>query len=123
MTYTELLRRPPRYAVGRPDSSTLREATEGTSGPPGLQERLITVHCAGRDFRAQPGMAAIFLRRALEIVAENGSGLVPLLHTGGIELLLITPSTAAACSYDGCRLTDILKFNGNRQRSCTAATR
>jgi hypothetical protein len=37
-------------------------------------------------------MAKIFLRRSEEVVAEDRSELVPLLHEGGIEMLAVTGS-------------------------------
>jgi hypothetical protein len=107
MAYTELLRRPLRHGVDRSDITTLRTPVEAARASRPRQERLIEVHCEGQDFHAQPEMAAIFLRRALEVLAHQRSELVPLRHTEGIELVLITPATAAACRYDGWKLTDI----------------
>ena len=107
MAYTELLRRPLRHGVDRSDITTLRTPVEAARASRPRQERLIEVHCEGQDFHARAEMAAIFLRRALEVVAHQRSELVPLRHTEGIELVLITPATAAACRYDGWKLTDI----------------
>ena len=69
--------------------------------------RVIAVHCAGTIFLAEADMAAIFLRRALNILATAGSGLVPLHHIEGLDLLLITPATAVACWYDRRTLADL----------------
>jgi hypothetical protein len=37
-------------------------------------------------------MATIFLRRSGEVIATDGSELVPLLHEGGVDLLAVTKS-------------------------------
>ncbi|GAB3043830.1 hypothetical protein GCM10027052_27510 [Parafrigoribacterium mesophilum] len=70
-------------------------------------KRLIAVHCAGTVFLAEADMATIFLRHALDILTAGGSGLVPLRHLDGLELLLITPATATACWYDRQTLADL----------------
>lgn len=44
----------------------------------------------GRSFSCTPDMARIFLRRAREVIERGDEQLVPLLHVGGIELLLVT---------------------------------
>lgn len=43
----------------------------------------------GCSFRATEEMAAIFLRRATATLNEAGTELVPLSHSGGVDLLLI----------------------------------
>ena len=73
-------------------------------------EPLIVIHCAGNVFLAQADMAAIFLRRALAIIAEGRSELVPLLHLDGLDLLLISPATAVACLYDRWTLADLVEL-------------
>jgi hypothetical protein len=73
-------------------------------------ERLIVIHCAGSVFLAQTDLAAIFLRRALDIVQEGRSELVPLLHLDGLDLLLISPATAVACLYDRWSLADLVEL-------------
>jgi hypothetical protein len=57
------------------------------------EEPTVLLHCCGRDFLVRVSMAQIFLRRSRDIVARGGAELVPLLHDGGVDLLLITPST------------------------------
>ena len=73
-------------------------------------ERLLVIHCAGTVFLARADLAAIFLRRALDIIAEGRSGLVPLLHLDGLDLLLISPATAVACLYDRWTLADLVEL-------------
>jgi hypothetical protein len=70
-------------------------------------KRVIAVHGAGTVFLAEADMAAIFLRHALDIVVAGGSGLVPLRHLDGLELLLITPATATASWYGRRTLADL----------------
>jgi hypothetical protein len=53
--------------------------------------RLISV--SGRSFRASETMADIFLAHASDIVAREQTELVPLLHEGGVDMLLIGPTT------------------------------
>lgn len=108
MAPTELLmRRDPGSIIRLP---ALQHRNAGTPTPTARftrPEGMIAVHCSGQDFLARARMASIFLRRALDIVAHGDSGMVPLLHSTGLELLLITPTTAASCVYDGRTLTDI----------------
>lgn len=52
-------------------------------------------------------MVEIFLRNARNILARGGSELTPLLHKDGIELVLISPSTAVACRINRHPLLDI----------------
>jgi hypothetical protein len=54
-------------------------------------------------------MAEIFLRHARKILASGGSELTPLLHRDGVELVLISPSTAVACRVNGHPLLDIVR--------------
>jgi hypothetical protein len=56
------------------------------------RERLVIIRCVGREFLTRLSMARIFLRRSGEVIATDGSELVPLLHEGGIELLAVTKS-------------------------------
>jgi hypothetical protein len=86
---------------------TLSDAGHRTSMLLVTGKRLVVVHCAGTVFLAEADMAAIFLRRALDIVAVGGSGLVPLHHVDGLDLLLITPATAVACWYDRWTLAEL----------------
>ena len=52
-----------------------------------------TVHYGGRGYIASKAMADIFASRANTVIADGGTELVPLLHQGGVDLLLISPST------------------------------
>lgn len=53
--------------------------------------RIISV--SGRTYRATPTMCDIFLAHAADIRARGEMELVPLLHDGGVEMLLIGQST------------------------------
>ena len=53
--------------------------------------RIISV--SGRTYRATPTMCDIFLAHASDIRARGEMELVPLLHDGGVEMLLIGEST------------------------------
>ncbi|HEY8914651.1 hypothetical protein [Lacisediminihabitans sp.] len=59
---------------------------------PARAEGLVVIRCVGREFLTRISMATIFLRRSGEVIASDGSELVPLLHEGGIELLAVTKS-------------------------------
>jgi hypothetical protein len=48
------------------------------------------VHYGGRKLVATSEMAGIFVRRAQQLLDRHESGLVPLLHKDGIELLLVS---------------------------------
>jgi hypothetical protein len=65
------------------------------------------IRCAGQDFLVKERMAEIFLRHARSILSSGASELTPLLHAGGIDLLLISPSTAVACLVDGQVLVNV----------------
>ncbi len=47
----------------------------------------------GRRFSCTPEMARIFLKHAREVIESGEEQLVPLLHSGGIELLLVSRAT------------------------------
>jgi hypothetical protein len=81
--------------------SAPRSITSWASPPPHPVEPSVVIHCAGQDFLVKKSLAEIFLRHARNILASGGSELTPLLHAGGVELILITPSTAAACLVEG----------------------
>ncbi len=55
-----------------------------------------TVHHGGRAFVASSAMAAIFEAHADDAVRRGETELVPLLHRGGVDLLLVTPHTRYA---------------------------
>jgi hypothetical protein len=57
------------------------------------EERLVTIHCVGREFVTRLTMADIFLRRSSDVIADGGSELVPLLHQGGLELIFVSEVT------------------------------
>ncbi len=65
-------------------------ATAATARPLLAREGLVVIRCVGREFLTRISMAKIFLRRSEEVIARDGSELVPLLHEGGIELLAVT---------------------------------
>ncbi|WP_157078817.1 hypothetical protein [Herbiconiux solani] len=51
------------------------------------------VHHGGRTFRATTTMADIFAAHARDIIARGDTELVPLLHSSGVDLLLIGPGS------------------------------
>jgi hypothetical protein len=55
-----------------------------------------TVHHGGRSYIATATMAAIFASHANDAIIRGETELVPLLHRDGVDLLLITPTTAFA---------------------------
>jgi hypothetical protein len=65
-------------------------ATAATARPLLAREGLVVIRCVGREFLTRISMAKIFLRRSEEVIARDGSELVPLLHEGGIEMLAVT---------------------------------
>ena len=52
-----------------------------------------TIHYGGRNYIASRDMALIFESKANAVIAAGDTELVPLLHQGGVDLLLISPST------------------------------
>ena len=52
-----------------------------------------TVTVSGCSYRMSSTMADIFLAHVSDIAARNETELVPLLHEGGVEMLLITPTS------------------------------
>ncbi len=48
---------------------------------------------AGRTFKASETMAHIFSAHASDIAARGLTELVPLLHEGGVDMLLVSPTT------------------------------
>lgn len=51
------------------------------------------IHYGGRQFICSPEMARIFLTHARTVIESGDEQLVPLLHSGGIELLLVSRAT------------------------------
>jgi hypothetical protein len=66
-----------------------------TSRTETLKELATVVICyGGREFVARPSMAEVFLRNARKVLDSGHSELVPLLHEGGVELLLVSRGVA-----------------------------
>jgi hypothetical protein len=72
----------------QPVKTDAEAAMTTTSASP----REIIVH-GGRRFDCTPEMARIFLKHAREVIESGEEQLVPLLHSGGIELLLVSRAT------------------------------
>lgn len=53
--------------------------------------RAVTV--SGRTFRMSETMCDIFLAHTSDIISRELTELVPLLHEGGVEMLLVGPTT------------------------------
>lgn len=58
-----------------------------------LFERPVRIHWGGREFHTDHSMSEIFIKRVRETADSGRSELVPLLHEGGLDLLLVTPTT------------------------------
>ncbi|SDZ01632.1 hypothetical protein [Herbiconiux ginsengi] len=56
------------------------------------------IHHGGRSFFATTTMSDIFIAHARDTAERGDTELVPLLHKGGVELLLIGPLTRVAVS-------------------------
>ncbi|RFA18000.1 hypothetical protein [Subtercola boreus] len=54
------------------------------------------VHHNGNQYLATAEMAEIFLAKAVGITEQGDTQLVPLLHSQGVDLLLISPATVFA---------------------------
>ncbi|MFB2598618.1 hypothetical protein ACEXQE_12545 [Herbiconiux sp. P17] len=54
------------------------------------------IHHGGRSFFATTTMSDIFIAHARDTAERGDTELVPLLHKGGVELLLIGPLTRVA---------------------------
>ena len=67
---------------------------EHHDGPERHYERV--VHHGGRTFFATATMAEIFEAAVADIVARGDTELVPLLHRGGVDLLLVGPRVPIA---------------------------
>lgn len=76
----------------RRDAGRSTAAAARTPNPQRVPERCFIIHFAGRDFVTRESMAEMFLRKSGRVVVDGNSALVPLLHEGGVELLLVTPS-------------------------------
>lgn len=69
-----------------------------TSAPPdtvtvAAPARREVIHYGGQRFDCSAEMARIFLKHAREVIESGEQQLVPLLHSGGIDLLLISRLT------------------------------
>lgn len=51
------------------------------------------IQYGGRIFNCTPEMARIFLKHARDVIESGEEQLVPLLHSGGIDLLLVSRAT------------------------------
>jgi hypothetical protein len=61
--------------------------------PVGDTELTAVIQYGGRRFECKPEMARIFLKRARAVIECGEHELVPLLHSEGVELLLISRAT------------------------------
>jgi hypothetical protein len=61
--------------------------------------RLVTL--SGRTFRTSETMCDIFLAHASDIAARGLMELVPLLHEGGVDMLLISPTVTITVTDSG----------------------
>lgn len=66
--------------------------------PPGVVTEVYVprrqiIQYGGQRFDCSTEMAQIFLKHAREVIESGDQQLVPLLHSGGIELLLVSRLT------------------------------
>lgn len=59
-------------------------------------ERTVRIHWNGHEYITAASMGEIFLGRVRQLITTGRTELVPLLHDGGLEMLLVSPSTAQA---------------------------
>lgn len=71
------------------DQTALDQALSGVAPAKIVLTREV-IQYGGRQFSCTPEMARIFLKHAREVIESGETQLVPLLHSGGIELLLIS---------------------------------
>lgn len=69
------------------------EAVSATTTPTTTTPEREWIQYGGRRFSCTPEMARIFLAHARAVIESGDDELVPLRHSGGIELLLITRAT------------------------------
>ncbi|MDF2443741.1 MAG: hypothetical protein JWR01_1944 [Subtercola sp.] len=78
------------------DQPPVQQNTQAPFDAPPRREYNRTVHHNGNRYFATAEMAEIFRSRA-EQTAQNGeTELIPLLHSNGVELLLVSPQTVFA---------------------------
>ncbi len=53
----------------------------------------VFIQYGGRQFSCSVEMAQIFLKHARDVIESGDQQLVPLLHVGGVELLLVSRVT------------------------------
>jgi hypothetical protein len=61
---------------------------------PAKEPATVVICYGGREFIARPSMAEVFLRNSRKVLDSGHSELVPLLHEGGVELLLVSRGVA-----------------------------
>jgi hypothetical protein len=79
------------------ENSPSNDAEPVSERPPAVSHNYTrTVHHGGKKYLATTTMADIFSAHAHDIIERGATELVPLLHKGGVDLLLITPGTVFA---------------------------
>ena len=84
-----------RSDSGRPDMRRPETARAGNLLPFGAKmapvvcQQYVPICCGGREFTCSVEMAECFLRKARLTIDSHNSELIPILHAGGLELLLI----------------------------------
>lgn len=80
--------------AGTPNERSAAQKTPSSKLSTDLYSR--TVHHDGNQYFATAEMAEIFRSHAAEIAEQGHTELVPLLHSQGVELLLVSPRTVFA---------------------------
>jgi hypothetical protein len=65
-----------------------------TAAPQSGEKPSVVICYGGREFAARPAMADVFLRTSRRVLDSGHAELVPLLHEGGVELLLVSRGVA-----------------------------
>lgn len=78
----------------------------------------VTITHSGREFRVTLPMARIFLDHARTVIERDESRLVVLAHVGGVELLLVTPTTPL-CAVDAQTLPATLLWDARHPIAAT----
>jgi hypothetical protein len=64
------------------------------AAPQRAEDPSVVICYGGREFSARPTMADVFLRASRRVLDSGHAELVPLLHEGGVELLLVSRGVA-----------------------------
>ena len=84
----------PRRDRMAPGSAFPTSRTDASKELASKELATVVICYGGREFVARPSMAEVFLRNSRKVLDSGHSELVPLLHEGGVELLLVSRGVA-----------------------------